>query len=174
MGGCKSVPNQICGSIRFSDLLGIKGAAESTPQQTWMTLTSPLISDHGAVILPGTDSTSLGGLAATVEWMCAIGTVWYESDWKCSQFKKLEYNYSSFQLIWLKIIHRLSQFLQIFSYLGLLLTLFLPPEKKEKKKGWKKKTSALLLRNVSVVVQLQSAHKRRWEVPAEVSDSMIT
>lgn len=47
-------------------------------------------------------------------------------------------------------------------------------KKGEKKKDEKKKTSALLLRNVSVVVQLQSAHKRRWEVPAEVSDSMIT
>lgn len=42
-----------------------------------------------------------------------------------------------------------------------------------RKKG-EKKTSALLLRNVSVVVQLHSAHKRWWEVPAEVSDSMIT
>lgn len=42
-----------------------------------------------------------------------------------------------------------------------------------RKKG-EKKPSALLLRNVSVVVQLQSAHKRWWEVPAEVSDSMIT
>ncbi len=30
------------------------------------------------------------------------------------------------------------------------------------------------LRNVSIVVKLQSARKRWWEVPAEANDSVIT